>query len=179
MDDEHPWDNYNAPSEYELIEAARYGPVAFDPQLESRIRLEEAKARKYEAKLAAVRAEIELKKLRVEERRLRAKIEELRLVAQKSKEATEAAKDERHAVQLEIDRRTRECIQLIQAHDAKWAEDLDVHQREGELRRFCQDEQSLHCPRCRQSPTKRFCGTRFCTCCDWVDDGREPMEAPY
>ena len=168
MDDEQPSDS-TPPSEYELIEAQRYGGVAHDHQLEDRIRLEEATTRKHEAERAAVLAKIELRKLNVEKRRLETENSGLRLAVHQAHESAEAANDERDAIRRETAKQHRDDIEMQRLHYSQLSE-LEV------LDRFCRDEEALNCPACEHYPAKRSSGTRWCPCCPWIEGDLPPSD---
>ena len=177
MDDEYPWEN-NPPSEYELIEAQRYGQVAFDSQLEVRIRLEDATTRKHEAERAKLLAKIELRKLVVEERRLETENTGLRLAALQAKESAEAAKDERDAIRRQTAKQHCDDIEMQRLLHSQLSERATASEQLEALDRYCRDDEALNCPACQHYPTKRSSGTRWCTCCDWIE-GDLPPSAPF
>lgn len=176
MNDEHPWDNGIPLSEYELIEAERYGQVAFDTQLEGRIRLEDATTRKHEAERDTVLAKIELKKLEVEGRRLETENTGLRLAVLKASEAAEAANDERDEVRRQTARQHRVDIEMQRLTHSQLSEQATAHEQLEVLDRYCRDDEALNCPACQHFPTKRSSGTRWCTCCDWIEGDLPPSE---
>jgi len=175
VDDEYPWEN-NPPSEYELIEAQRYGGVAFDPQLEGRIRLEEATTRKHEAERATLLTKIELKKLEVEERRLEAENSGLRFATTQANELAEAAKDERDAIRRQTAQQHRDDIEMQRLLHSQLSEQATASTQLEALDRYCRDEEALNCPACQHYPTKRSIGTRWCPCCDWIEGDLPPSD---